>query len=64
MAINNPGTITATVKVDSSELDQAIEKYKTLAFEVRLAALDRAIEMGGLNIIERAREFERYLRGE
>ena len=66
--MSNAGTITAKIKLDTTELDDALAKLDQAVVHIRLAALDRALQlnrqMGAINVIEQARKYESYLRGD
>jgi hypothetical protein len=62
-------TITVKIDADTAEFDKAVAGLKPSDYQIRLAALDRALGRdalfnGGTDVIKYAHRLERYLRGE
>lgn len=68
--MSNPaGTVTVKINADTSGFDEAIAGLKPSNYQIRLAALDRALNRdallnGATDVLKTAHRFERYLRGD
>jgi hypothetical protein len=63
------GTVTVKIDADTTAFNKKVAGLKPSDYEIRLAALDRALSRdalfnGGTDVIKYAHRLERYLRGD